>query len=26
MTDNILEARSEIQRLHDAWFKANGAA
>jgi hypothetical protein len=24
MTDTIVEARSEIQRLHDAWFKANG--
>jgi hypothetical protein len=24
MTDSIAEARSEIQRLHDAWFKANG--
>lgn len=23
MTNSIAEARSEIQRLHDAWFKAN---
>ncbi|HZZ48338.1 MAG TPA: hypothetical protein VFE65_15770 [Pseudonocardia sp.] len=24
MTDNIAEARAEIQRLHNAWFTANG--